>query len=525
MTLRRKRPADQTGDRSEVARLIVSDESARRARTRFRPLVADPYQLPEFPKDVKPSSALAMDEAFDTSSALAWASQAYATSAFADGVAFLGYPTLAAMAQRPEYRKMVETLATEMTRRFIRVTAKGSGDKSERIDAINADLKRFKIRDLFRRATEIDGFFGRSHIFIDLGTDDPEEMKTPIGTGRDAVSKGKIAKGSLRGFRIIEPVWCYPGEYDTSNPLSPNWYRPAQWLVQGKSAHRSRLLTIVSREVPDLLKPAYAFGGLSLTQMAKPYVENWIRTRQSVSDLVAKFSKRGFKMPLSEALAAGAGDNLFNRVDLFNALSDNFGAMILNTDEEYFEVSTPLGSLDKLQAQSQEQMACVPGIPLVKLLGVTPAGLNASADGEIRVFYDAIGAKQEDDLRDPLTTVIDIIQLNRFGDVDEDIDFVFEPLWQMSDKEKAEVATATATAVSAIEGSGIIDVPTALKELRRASEVTGLFSMITDRMIEEAEAELPGMPGALLTDDPDRLSDDVSPAGRKNLSDLLAAAQ
>jgi hypothetical protein len=56
---------------------------------------------------------------------------------------------------------------------------------------------------------------------------------------------------------------------------------------------------------------------------------------------------------------------------------------------------TPRWALSMLQAQAQEQMAAVSSIPLVKLLGIAPTGLNASSDGEIRVFYDYIHALQQ----------------------------------------------------------------------------------------------------------------------------------
>ncbi|WP_163360700.1 anti-CBASS protein Acb1 family protein, partial [Klebsiella aerogenes] len=74
--------------------------------------------------------------------------------------------------------------------------------------------------------------------------------------------------------------------YNTTNPLAADWYKPALWYVQGRPVHATRLLTFVGREVPDLLKPAYSFGGLSMSQMAKPYVDNWLRTRASVADLI-----------------------------------------------------------------------------------------------------------------------------------------------------------------------------------------------------------------------------------------------
>ncbi|WP_150531532.1 anti-CBASS protein Acb1 family protein, partial [Staphylococcus aureus] len=129
-----------------------------------------------------------------------------------------------------------------------------------------------------------------------------------------------------------------------------------------------------------------------------------LRTRASVADLISSFSTSGVKIDMAAMLTGGgddSGDAFFRRIDLFTNLRDNRNTMVLNkavgteAAEEFFNVSTPLGTLDTLQAQTQEHMAAVSGVPLIKLLGISPAGLNASSEGEIRTFYDSIHSFQE----------------------------------------------------------------------------------------------------------------------------------
>ncbi|EOY8661494.1 phage portal protein, partial [Escherichia coli] len=68
--------------------------------------------------------------------------------------------------------------------------------------------------------------------------------------------------------------------------------------------------------------------------------------------------------------------------------------------------------------QAQEHMFFVSAIPSVKFAGLSPTGLNASSEGEIRVFYDTIAALATRLLKKPLKKVLDIIQLSEFGDID-----------------------------------------------------------------------------------------------------------
>src|SRR5262249_9790845 len=195
----------------------------------------------------------------------------------------LGYPYLSELTQRPEYRVITDTIATEMTRKWIKFQAVGEVDKTAQIKALEDEFTRLGVKETFKKAAELDGFFGRAHLYLDLGTtDDREELRTSIGNGQNAMSKAKIGQGSLKGLLVREPVWTYPSSYNATDPLKPDWYKPSSWFVQGKEVHSTRLMTFIGREVPDLLKPAYSFGGLSMSQMVKPYVDNWLRVRQSV---------------------------------------------------------------------------------------------------------------------------------------------------------------------------------------------------------------------------------------------------
>ncbi|EMO7792455.1 DUF1073 domain-containing protein [Citrobacter freundii] len=358
---------------------------------------------------------------------------------------FPGYPYLAMMAQKPEYRKMVGTIAEEMTRKWIKLKTVGDEDKSDRVKQMYDALDRFHVRDKFREAAEHDGYFGGGQIYIDVTspknvsawTDDTELQSKLF------LSNKKISKGSLKGFQVIEPVWTYPGIYNAQNPLSPDFYKPTQWFVMGKTVHASRMIDFVSRQVPDLLKASYNFRGLSLIQIAEPYVNNWLRTRDSVSDMIHSFSIPVLSTDMSQMLSGGGAENLLMRLQMFNQCRDNRGAFAVDNDptkpEKAEFVSAPLTGLEALQAQAFEQL-CVPSSePLVKYAGITPAGLNASSDGEIRVFYDYIHSLQQSVFKTPLKRVLDVIQLSEFGDIDPEIYFEFEPLYEMSAKEKAEI--------------------------------------------------------------------------------------
>lgn len=367
------------------------------------------------------------------------------------GQGFPGYSYLSQLATRAEYRAFAAALSTELTRKGIEFTSK-QDDDDERIAQIEKEFKRLGVMQVLSCAAQHDSYFGAAHIFIELQGHD---ISSPL-----IISNKTIEQGSLKRITTVEPIWATPSAYNSSDPTRPDFFKPTEWFMLGKRIHASRLCTVVTRELPDILKPAFNFGGMSLSQLAEPYVENWLRTRQSVSDLINNFSITVLATSMDQVLQDDeeAGLNLINRATLFTKLKSNKGLMLVDKErEEILQVNTPLSGLHELQAQSQEQMCSVSRIPTIILTGISPSGLNASSDGEIRVFYDWIAAQQEAYWREPLETILSIVQLSLFGKIDPDIDFRFVPLYQMTELEEAEIRFKNASTAALELDRGVID--------------------------------------------------------------------
>lgn len=390
----------------------------------------------------------------------------YAHSNFRDVAGFPGYPYLSMLATRAEYRAFASTLATERTREWIVLNSSdtaGEGTK-KKITELTQKIKEVGLQKVMRRAAEHDSLFGVGPIFIKIKGHDPE---TPL-----VLDPRTIARDSFDSVVNVEPIWITPSAYNALDPTAPDFYKPSKFFMLGKQVHASRLMRVITRELPDMLKPAFNFGGMSLSQLAEPYVDNWLRTRQSVADLINNFSIVALSTSMEQVLSGDDdGTDLFKRAALFTATRSNKGVMLLDKDRETLEqLAVPLGSLDKLQAQSQEHMCSVSRTPAIVLTGISPSGLNASSEGEIRAFYDWTSAQQEAYDREPIETVIKVLQLSMYGVIDPDITVTFQPLYQMTPKELAEIRTANSTTDGNYIDRGVLDPMEVRDKLARDPE-------------------------------------------------------
>ena len=368
---------------------------------------------------------------------------------------FPGYAILSELALRAEYRAFANAYSTEITREWITLQSTEDDDdqSAERIVQLTKAIEDIKLKSAIQLAAQHDNYFGRGQILLDFYGQDRAK---PLVVSKKTITRSDDPRTVFR-LANVEPIWTTPKTYNALDPADPFFYNPPEWFLMGQVVNSKRIATVVTRPVPDILKPAFNFSGISMTQLAQPYVNNWLRTRQAVSDLINNFSITVLATAMGDILQGGTGQQLFSRVDIFNLTKSNRGTMVIDKDKEDIKnVSTSLAGLDELQAQAQEHMCSVSRMPAIILTGISPSGLNASSDGEIRVFYDWIAAQQEAFWRDPIKKIIDVLQIILWGEIDPNISFVFEPLYQMTPKELAEIRKSNADAANAYIQNGVL---------------------------------------------------------------------
>jgi len=474
-------PAKPTAaDRSRNLAVARSKAAEKPVTQRFA--IKPPDLMPGVVPDGK-TSAIAMDYApgvYDFAS----------LSLGADFQGFPGYPYLANLATRAEYRAFASTMASELFREGIKFSSKavdsrGTAEDNPKIAELEKAVKEFNLLGVFQTAAAQECFFGRGQISINIkGANDTLPL---------VIAPQTIKQGKLTSFTAIEAMWTTPNAYNAIDPTATDFYKPRSWFLLGKEVHASRLLTIITRPLPDMLKPAYNFSGMSLSQLAEPYVNNWLRTRQAVSDLINNFSITALKTNMAQMLQGECdGSDILSRADFFTLTRANRGLMLLdNEGEELVQLNTPLSGLHELQAQAQEHQCSVTRIPAMILTGISPTGMNASSEGEIRSFYDWLSSQQESFWYHPLEICIQILQLHLWGEIDETITFEFNPLWQVSALDAATIRVNNANADAVYLDRSVVS-PEETRERLAADPDSGYAGIDVEDLPEVPEEDVDG---------------------------------
>jgi phage-related protein (TIGR01555 family) len=407
---------------------------------------------------------------------------------------FVGYDLLSRLAENGLIQACVSSVVDDMMRNWIEVVRRSGPDGAPTgpdatLARLEDGLERFRVRDLLRRAALCCGYFGGCLLFVDTGGFDLAE---PL----DATpASGELRVGGLRSLRLVEPVNVCPGLYNSWDPLADDFYEPESWIVAARRVHSSRLIRVHSGLPPQVLLPAYNFFGVPRAQVLWDYVMHFQRDRISASDLLRKFSIKILKTNMSQVLTGGVGDDLLKRLELLRRLGDNDSVMALDKEqEEFVKVESSLAGVTDIVQQALELICAVNGTPVVKTLGLSPKGFNATGEIDLRNYYDRVSAMQEQQLAPALEAILRLLQLHLFGTVDDTIGFNFKPLSEDDKQIKATVQKMRADVASIYLDRGVV-APDEVRQNLIADKDSGFDDVELEDLPESPYMAGPAPPG------------------------------
>lgn len=281
-----------------------------------------------------------------------------------------------------------------------------------------------------------------------------------------------IKPGSYEGIVQVDPYWCMPllSMEAAADPTSMHFYEPEWWLIRGQKFHRTHLCIFRNGEVPDVLKPMYNYGGVSVPQRIMDRVYAAERTANEGPQLA--MTKRLTVQNTDLSAAYANQDKFVEHMQQWAYYRDNYGVKFSDTDDTVQQFDTSLADLDAVIMTQYQIVAAAAGVPATKLLGTTPKGFNATGEYEAQSYHEELEAIQANDLTEFVnrhhmfvmrSEVEPQLKLER-GAVRIEIDW--SPVDSPTAKEYAEINGLNAATDNALIMTGAIDAMDVRNRLR-----------------------------------------------------------
>lgn len=390
--------------------------------------------------------------------------------------------------------QVIDTIAEDMTKAGIEMTGE---IKPEDESKIQTSLQGWGVWSSLNDVIKWGRLYGGCLGVIMIDGQDP---KTPLNVDR-------VQKDSFRGILSLDRWMVQPSLAELVEEPGPDMGNPMYYDVTVTApgiprmrVHYTRVIRVLGIKLPYWQAVTENLWGESVIERLYDRLIAFDSTTQGVAQLVYKAHLRAFKIEnLREIMSAGgpAMEGLAKQMESLRYFQANEGVSLLDAKDDFQTHSYAFAGLDSVLLQFGQQLSGATQIPLVRLFGQSPAGLNSTGESDMQMYYDGITQKQNSILKHGMEAILRVAAASEGITLPDDFGFDFVSLWEMDDVQKAEVASKVQTAVSSLVNDGIISRKTALMELKQSSRKTNIFSNITDEEIEQAEDEVPE-PGELM---------------------------
>lgn len=348
--------------------------------------------------------------------------------------------------------RIVELKPREAMRRGFTVRVQGSEgsetDEDKKIsEAINAECKRLQVTDKVRHAGQTENAAGGCAIF--------PVMDGALGELDEELDENYERQISrIEALHILEPRELYPQRWYTRlqdvkfrqpsvyrlQPLSGATGRPMSpvWI------HETRLVVFPGMRVTAQYQPGQRVGWGD-PAISRPYeaVSDFGLSWGSVATLLRDFAHGVFKLhDLANILGKKNGEEeLAKRINAMQMNQSTLRAAVIDKNDDYQRTTTPTTGLEGLLVQMATRVALAADIPVTKLFGMSPAGLNATGESDTRGWYDNVEAARsyyENMIRRIVYLIMCQADGPTGGRIPEFWTIEWPPLWQPSEKEQAE---------------------------------------------------------------------------------------
>jgi len=259
--------------------------------------------------------------------------------------------------------------------------------------------------------------------------------------------------------------------------------------------HETRVLRFDGAILPDCQRIENEYWGDSVYQSYYQRLKGIGNTYINIETIIEEFIIGVLHIEnLPNLLQSGQGSDVLNRLNYIDMSKHIINSILLDKEEIFERISATVSGIDELITKLESSLSAVTGIPVTRLYGQSPKGLNASGqeNAQIKQYYDMIEAKNEDDILDQIERFNYLLMLSKNGPTKgvyyDDWKVEFPPLYTPTEKETAEIKKLNAETSKIEIESGIL-FPGEVANCRYAGIEYNNDIKISDSHIKMIESE------------------------------------
>ena len=320
---------------------------------------------------------------------------------------------------------------------------------------LSTRLEGLKIKSSFAKALKWARLFGGS--IVVMLVDDGRLLEDPLNW-RDVRGVEELL---VYGRNEVSPIWLRGYQ---NNPASDDYRRggtgvPEYYQVSSMfgsfMVHSSRCLTFHNTEIPDgsLQSINYRIWGVPEYSRMRDELKNVSLGGGYAIRLLERLSMIVYKMRgLGNLLSTPSGEEaVLRRIETIDKARNILNILLVDAEGEDIGVqSLTISGIKDILDNACAMLSAVSRIPQTRLFGRSPAGENATGEGDLTNYKEYVAGIQSGDLLDNTRTLVKLVLLGMqfAGEITDMPEYTvtYNDAWSLSDGEKATKEQTEASA-------------------------------------------------------------------------------
>ena len=317
--------------------------------------------------------------------------------------------------------------------------------------------------------------------------DGQEDLSRPLDTDL-------IYPGSFRGLYILDRWQGVTPNMDLvfegGEPVPESYSITDARGNTAANVHHSRLVRFTGRDLPFLERVAELYWGESEVEALYKDVVAHDNVSANMAALTFQANINTMEVKGLEQLfsigSSQAQRRFWNVMQAQSVLRSNFGTQLVEEGNKITNTQYTFTGLEEIYESMCLNLCGASHYPMTKLFGRSPSGMDATGESDLKNYYDYVDSQREAKVRPVLQKILPVLAMSAWGFIPDDLDVIFPPLWTPTATETAEIAQKKAQAIRDTFQAGLFQADTAMKELKKLEEETGMFGSISDQEISAA---------------------------------------
>ena len=382
-------------------------------------------------------------------------------------------------------QSVVDIVPRDMLREWFDITGT---IKPEDMDAMDRAMRRIKLRERLDEGLRWGRLYGGA-VGIILIKGHENKLDKPL-------DPKSILPESFAGLLILDRWSGVSPELGLVTDIAdPDFGLPEYYDINsgenGKvvaRVHHSRVVRFTGRELPYYEKLAEVYWGESEIEPMFTDIRLYDNVMANMGNLTFRANiDTLFIKNLEQLFSIGSTEQqkrFWNMMQAQSVAQSNFGYRLMDQENTTQNTQYTFTGWNYVIEAVQTNLSAATHIPITKLFGRSPGGMNATGDSDMQNYYDFIDGQRESKLRPILERLLPILCMSVWGEIPEDVDISFPPLWTPTAMELAQIAGAKSQAIIGAFSSNLLTQGQAMKELKKLSDETGMFDAIEDKDIQ-----------------------------------------